>query len=127
LLWITDQFFSKKEEEDMMRLSRQQREVLGLIHLSNEGCVLPYIQVERAACIREKLILELWPFCQENPPMLAALAVVCNAHPQALWWLHPYKDVMRLVGDAVMELLARRSMVGGNRTVPTCELTDETT
>ena len=110
----------------MTGLNRQQREALCLVPLSSEGCLLPYVQVQRAACIREKLILELRPACEEYPAMLSALALVCNAHPQALWWLRPYKEVMRLVGDAVTKLLVLRSMMNVDGTMPKCELIDET-
>jgi hypothetical protein len=110
----------------MTGLSRQQREVLGLVPLSSEGCQLAYVQVQRAAITREQLILELWPTYEEHPLMLAALALVCNAHPQALWWLRPYKDAIRLVGDAVVKLLTLRAMVAVAGTIPTCELIDET-
>jgi hypothetical protein len=110
----------------MRGLNRLQREALCLVPLSSEGCVLPYVQVQRAACIREQLILELWPVCEEHPPMLPALALVCNTHPQALWWLRPYIEVMCLVVDAVTKLLVLRSMVNADGTMPTCELIDET-
>jgi len=110
----------------MTGLNRQQREALCLVPLSSEGCLLPYVQVQRAMCIREKLILELWPVCEEHPPMLPALALVCNAHPQALWWLRPYKEVIWLVGDAVTNLLVLQSMVNVDGTMPKCELIDET-
>ena len=109
----------------MLGLSRQQREVLGLVPLSSEGCQLPYVQVQRAAITREQLILELWPAYEEHPLMLAALALVCNAHHQALWWLRPNKDVVRLVGDAVAKLLILRAMVAVAGTIPACELIDE--
>ena len=111
----------------MTGLSRYQCEVLGLVLLSSEGCRLPYVQVQRAAIVREQLILKLWPAYEEHPLKLAALALVCNAHPQALWWLHhPYKDVVRLVGEAVAQLLRLRAMVDVARTMPACELIDET-
>ena len=111
----------------MTGLSRHQREVLGLVLLSGEGCQLPSVQVQRAAIVREQLILELWPAYEAHPLKLAALALVCNAHPQALWWLHhPYMDVVRLVGDAVAHLLTLRAMVDVAGTMPACELIDET-
>jgi hypothetical protein len=110
----------------MLGLSRQQREVLGLVPLSSEGCQLAYVQMQRAAITREQLILELWPAYEAHPAMLAALALVCNAHPQALWWLRPYKDVVRLVGDAVAQLLVLRAMVAVAGTMPACELINET-